>query len=148
MSERNYKTINLPGDDSDDFEIVFKWLYGDKKIMEESVLRIATTYKTAYKYCLPDLQHALVEAIKEISATTRLTPTDAMQIYRGSPNGCKLRNVVVDRLHDDICKWPDEYGVKVDRSDLTAGRCEHCKKKIRNWHGSCTGECKSNIILL
>ncbi|ETI25021.1 hypothetical protein G647_04391 [Cladophialophora carrionii CBS 160.54] len=148
MCEQTTRIVNLPEDDPDVFEIIFKWLYGDKQIREENVLRIASTYITTDIYGLLDLQNALVDAIRELCATTRLGPSDAALIYRLSPDCCELRNFVVAKLHHDICKWPDDYGRQGVESGLYGREMRALQVEDTELAGLLYRKCKGNMLLL
>ncbi len=109
MREQQEKVINLPEDNADDIDIIIKWLYGQKDLEETDILRVASAYGTANKFCLPELENALIDAFRNICATHRLNPGEAMLIWHAASEGCMLRNLLVNQLHHDICNWPGEY---------------------------------------
>ncbi|KAJ9603703.1 hypothetical protein H2200_011889 [Cladophialophora chaetospira] len=110
MREQQEKKIDLEEDDADDIDILLRWLYGEKEVnVERDILRVASAYNTADKYRLPELQNALIDTARKICVAHRLNPREAMIVWGGAPEGSKLRTLMVNQLHYDICTSSEEY---------------------------------------
>ncbi|EXJ73381.1 uncharacterized protein A1O5_03141 [Cladophialophora psammophila CBS 110553] len=109
MREQEEKAIILPEDDPEDFAIIVKWLYAEKIPDDINWHRIIPAYNAASKFCMPELQNALVDALRSQMEDWCLTPEWVSHIWARTEEGSQLRELVLDAFCYDISKKPSRY---------------------------------------
>jgi hypothetical protein len=134
MKEANENVVNLPEDEPSGFEIVVEWVYANR--IQASKLRLTpiNAYVLADKLCMPDLQNAIIDTI-------RLTwrgrcPYNARCAWHILPEGCPLRDLVLDQLHFQIMTSPNKF--KLGTADTDARLAKRLEKVIQQNPGLAT----------
>jgi hypothetical protein len=116
MIEQQTNKVNLPEDSSRAFEFVANWLYstsinGAGKNWEEcEIYLIMRAWVLADKYCMPDLQNALIDGLGYYWVRCFVHPYNlawvAYHTHRESP----LYRLVMDQLAHHLRHYGFQYG--------------------------------------
>ncbi|OAP58546.1 hypothetical protein AYL99_07636 [Fonsecaea erecta] len=135
MREQLQKAINLPEDDPEGFAIVVEWLYSGTVPQKCGWRCLLRAYNAAQKFCMPDLQNALVDLFRTEMTPASLSPNWVSYIWGHTADGCQLRKLVLDIFYYHISKDPTtyrDYGVGVEEGEYYAVQMERlmCKTQL------------------
>jgi hypothetical protein len=128
MKEENDSVVNLPEDEPSAFELVVEWVYADRIRAIKPVLTITKAYVLADKLCMPDLQNILANAIR--LAPDGPGPYNANCAWQILPEGCPIRDLVVDQLHFQIMSCSNKF--KLGTADTDAKLAMALKKMTQH----------------
>jgi hypothetical protein len=109
MKEQVEQAVHLPEDNPEAFETVVKWMYAEKVPTSVKGNRIGHAYILANKFCMTELQNALVDRYRAICKIAVINVTSVTWIWAHTPEDCKLREMSLDQLHFEILKSPSAY---------------------------------------
>lgn len=120
MREQDEKIIHLPEDDPDGFDFLIRWLYAeclDTRPLPPSwdvgVPDLLKAYNMAHKFCMPELQNAIIDLFRPKAADFKMSPKLLLWVCQNTPDGCKLQDLVQDQLYHDVVRSPQKYSVDV-----------------------------------
>ncbi|KIY02905.1 uncharacterized protein Z520_01370 [Fonsecaea multimorphosa CBS 102226] len=109
MREQLEKAISLPEETPEDFVILVEWLYSGTIPAKSGWSCMLRAYNAAQKFCMPDLQNALVDLFRSQMVPSSLSPEWVSYIWKSTAEGCQLRQLVLDLFYYHISKDPSAY---------------------------------------
>ncbi|EXJ90017.1 hypothetical protein A1O3_03085 [Capronia epimyces CBS 606.96] len=109
MKEQQEKKVYLPDVNPSEFDIMIMWMYTEKVNPGRDNALITGVYLLADRFCMPDLQNGLVDAFRANYNTYLINPMTVKNIWRLTPEGCKLREAALDLMFNRLCQNPSQY---------------------------------------
>lgn len=108
MREQHERTVELPEDAPETFDVIVKWMYSGQvpALLGPHIMR---AYKLAEKLCMLDLQNALVDAFKAVCRRERISPITVMLTWKHLPENSELCKLALKQLCYEIVKEPRNY---------------------------------------
>lgn len=108
MREEHEKAVNLPEDNADAFAVIVEWLYAKSILGGCDSLIYVTAYIDADKYCMPELQNALMDTLCP-GMWGPAVPSFVTLVWKYTFEGSKLREFALDYLHYCLVMKPELY---------------------------------------
>ncbi|EXJ60152.1 hypothetical protein A1O7_04304 [Cladophialophora yegresii CBS 114405] len=134
MKEANDNVVKLPEDDPEAFEAVVEWVYATRIPAAKPPPPLVRDYVLADKLGMTDLQNAIADTIRLKRPLPR--PVHASWTWRITPEGCPLRELILDQLHHRIMTTPNKF--KLGTTGTDAELAADLKVLIRKNHALTT----------
>ncbi|KIW69085.1 hypothetical protein PV04_04982 [Phialophora macrospora] len=134
VKETNENVVNLLEDEPSAFEVVVEWVYANQVRAGKLTLTLVKAYVLAEKLCMPDLQNGIADSIRLRRRVPR--PYHASGACRMLPEGCPLRDLLLDQFHFRFMKSPNTF--KMGTADTDVEVAVELKEEIRKNPGLAT----------
>nr|KAK5448846.1 hypothetical protein LTR18_001934 [Exophiala xenobiotica] len=117
MIEQQTNQVSLPEDSSRAFEFIVRWMYstsilGARKDWEEcEIYLIMGAWVLADKYCMPDLQNALIDELGFYWSKEYMNPDHLSWVADHANNESPLYRIALDQMAHDLKEGFGRYGL-------------------------------------
>ncbi|KAJ9499237.1 hypothetical protein LTR96_004166 [Exophiala xenobiotica] len=123
MIEQQTNEVSLPEDSSRAFEFIVRWMYstsilGARKDWEEcEIYLIMGAWVLADKYCMPDLQNALIDELGFYWSKEYMNPDHLSWVADHANNESPLYRMALDQMAHDLKDGFGRYGLSAIQNE-------------------------------
>ncbi|KIW61650.1 hypothetical protein PV05_01749 [Exophiala xenobiotica] len=101
MREAQEKTVNLPEEQTEAFDILVRWMYSGRIALggAKQQERFIDAYLLADKFCMHALQNAIMDALRKACKPFDIWPETLHCVWKNSTGNCKLRKFCFDFVY-------------------------------------------------